>query len=164
MNTSNTQRVLLALVLALVPCYGPAALAGSTWYWTGESPEEGGSGDWTDSRNWSPETTSYPGENADDDNAVIDDYWPRPLVIQDAADLTIATLFVGHAHTLQLNEPIEVTTGTADGGEARFEGSVTIKGGTTLEAQWVWVNSKTLETVISTSGSTAGVSMRTMGG
>jgi len=163
MNTSNTQRVLLALVLALVPCYGPAALAGTTFTWTGESPEDGGSDNWTEVLNWSP-STSYPGENANDDIAIVNDPSPRPKVDQNAGDITIARLFVGHLHRIVLANRIAVTTGTSDAGEARFEGTVSLEGSSKIQAQWIWVNSKTENTVISTADATGQVTLETTGG
>ncbi|RJP32751.1 MAG: hypothetical protein C4547_13630 [Phycisphaerales bacterium] len=162
MKSSDVLRVLMAVLLALVPCYAPAtAVAGTIFNWTGEADAtDPNPNDWENLDNWD-NTAAYPGQSSATDEAVINDPVPKALVIQDVQNLVVARLFLGHQHVLQLDEPLEVTTGVTDLGEARFEGNVEIKGDSALEAQWVWVNSKDMDTAIAVNGT---ASLITTGG
>ncbi len=151
MKSSNIQRVALAVLLALVPCYAPTVLAGTTFEWTGAAERSG----WSNGANWSclDVQRDYPGDLAVNDRVIIDQDSPAWQVV-DVPGVTLEYLFIGDNHELVLNNGILVTSDEEELGIVRFEGSVTLSGQGTVTARGVLVNSKRMSTTITTTGAT----------
>jgi len=152
----KTKLTLLAVLLTATIGIAPA-LAQTTFNWNGE----GADNNRTTCANWGQFIPDYPGNGgATDDIVIINDSYPRPLMVQDTAPLTIASLFIGDGHAIQLDYDITVTTGAYVTGSLQIEGLP--DGGETgltvirdetpareIQAQWVLVNSDQ-KTIITT--------------
>ncbi|RJP36829.1 MAG: hypothetical protein C4547_06825, partial [Phycisphaerales bacterium] len=90
MKSSNIRRAVRALLLALLPCYAAAALAGTVFHWRGA----GKSGSVANVANWTARDPQrdYPGHGATDDRVVIADDSLRRQVLVDGGTLTVGSL------------------------------------------------------------------------
>ncbi len=124
------RRMRVAAVLAVAMLVPGVALGSAVLFsWTGEDAVDNNR---TSPANWG--TTDYPGKDGSQvDSVIIDDTNPRATMVQDTDDLTVATLFVGDGHTIQLDNWINVLNPhwdpeKEDTGRLEFEGEVNLKG------------------------------------
>ncbi len=132
MRRCDRRHVLLVAGTALA---GQSVMA-AVIHWNGD----GGNKNWSNGDNWVEDAP--PGAN---DSAVIDDVNPEETVKLDSDDVTVISLFIGDGHKLDLNGY------TLTCGEARFEGSVKLKGegaNAYIRSTYVVVNSRTEDTLI----------------
>ncbi len=132
-------------IVAVSAALAAPVLAGTLYVWSGASALNGNR---TNDDNWLG--SGYPGQGgATADSVILDDQSPTPLMVQDTGALTVASLFIGDGHGIQLDYDIVVTTGS-DGGVLEIEGTpstglTTVQSSTAnrkIQAQWILVNSE----------------------